>query len=158
MTTLCTECKIHPVHIKKRQLCSKCYQRFYRSRWRRGETIINPLSKLSAPTARRYQHQGELDFVRNFFLHKKWYYHPATFHLDGTTYSPDFYDADRNVWIEVSATRQAYDQGKRKYDLFQKLYPLLNFEIRSPTGELLEDLEKNKQKWAYQLNKYQANK
>lgn len=53
-------------------------------------------------------------------------------------YSPDFYDGNRNVFIEVIGSRQAYDQNKEKYDLMKKIFPKIKFEIRTPDGALLE--------------------
>jgi hypothetical protein len=61
------------------------------------------------------------------------------FKLNSEKYTPDFYDQERNVFIEVSGTKQAYQQSKHKYELFRDLYPNISFEIRKPTGELLND-------------------
>ena len=69
--------------------------------------------------------------------HQNWIAQPAQFSLNGLRYTPDFYDGERNVFIEVSNTRQAYSANKHKYELLRKLFPKLGFEVRKPSGELL---------------------
>jgi hypothetical protein len=93
----------------------------------------------------QYEQLGELEFIKNYFNHKNWIPQPANFYLDGLKYTPDFYDAERNVFVEVSRTRQAYGQNKHKYQLFRELFPQLNFEIRKPSGELLDETTRQKQ-------------
>lgn len=83
------------------------------------------------------RHQSERDFIANFFDHDDWEYEPVGFLLsNGEKYYPDFLDKKRGVYIEVAATRQAYYSNKHKYDLFNKDYPAIMFEIRKCTGEL----------------------
>ena len=94
------------------------------------------------PVDLRYQkpkHDREKVFAATFFNHSNWAYEPSTFHVNGEKYTPDFYDGKRDVFIEVTGTRQAYHQNKHKYDLFVKLYSNLNFEIRTPDGAILSD-------------------
>ena len=86
----------------------------------------------------------EVEFIKNFFSHSDWIHQPAQFRFDGTSYQPDFYDGYRNVFIEVAGTRQAYQQGKEKYDKFRKHYPKIKFEIRLPDGSLLNEESRNK--------------
>ena len=59
--------------------------------------------------------------------------------MDGEKYSPDFYDGEMNVFIEVVGTRQAYSENKDKYNLLRKYYPKINFEIRLSDGSLLDE-------------------
>jgi len=140
---LCRECHKEEVLIKKHQLCATCYGRLYRA----GK-LKSVKSKIGLPPNKKELHQitivkqereGEFLFVRNFFNHDNWLHQPALFHFDGKSYRPDFYDVERNMWIEVSRTRQAYFANKEKYQLFREHYPLLNFEIRTPTGEILDE-------------------
>jgi len=147
---LCSECNERQVQIDKWGVCLLCYGKLYRAGKipRKSFTARNPSNLFVEPTSRiaisRHERDGEIEFIRNYFHHKNWISHPATFHFDGSKYSPDFYDAERNVFIEVSATRQAYHSNKEKYDLFRQYYPFLNFEIRKPTGELLNEDSRDK--------------
>ena len=100
-----------------------------------------PEGVITPQTVKKHEHLGELHFIRNYFTHKNWIPQPALFSLNGKGYKPDFYDVERNTFIEVSGTRQAYHANKDKYDLFRKLYPKINFEIRKPNGELLKEDE-----------------
>ena len=133
---LCKECNKRALHIKKRKLCAICYQRLRRS----GECL--------SPTGKTISYKGakEIEFVRNYFNHKNWIHHPATFHIENEIYSPDFYDGEINTFIEVVGTRQAYHKNKHKYDLFRKIFPLLKFEIRTSDGKLLQN-KKNRIAW-----------
>lgn len=119
---LCIKCKKNPVFIKKRSLCVSCYQKEYRKR-----TTEMKKSHFSCT---------ELDFIKNFFTHNNWTFQPAIFRLEQDRYTPDFYDGERNVFIEVSGTRQAYHQNKTKYELFKRLYPKINFEVRNTDGNI----------------------
>jgi len=87
----------------------------------------------------RINHIAEIVFIKNFFDHKNWISQPAVFRMDNIKYIPDFYDGNRNVFIEVAGTRQAYHYNKAKYALFRKTYPLISFEIRFPSGEILDE-------------------
>lgn len=83
--------------------------------------------------------ERERQFALTFFDHKKWVHEPRFFYLsDGTKYHPDFYDAKRDVYIEVIGSRQAFYQNREKYTLFCKEYPSINFEFRTPDGKLVE--------------------
>ena len=129
----CIECHKKPIHNKKRKLCVRCYQRLRHQ----ASTANTSLLTEDNPFAGR----SEIEFIKNFFTHRDWIYHPALFRLNNEKYSPDFYDGERNMFIEVSATRQAYFFNKHKYELLRKLFPKLNFEIRKPSGELLNEDE-----------------
>lgn len=138
---LCITCRKNQIYIKKRGICALCYARLRRDQIKEGtwQTTIKLQKDLSLPTIHKYENQAEISFVQNYFTHKNWTYHPCTFRLDGTNYSPDFYDGERNVFIEVSGTRQAYHFNKKKYELFRKTFPKINFEIRKSSGELLNE-------------------
>ena len=133
---MCIECKERPVLIKKRGLCRNCYQRLKRT------GII--MSSNSAKGIVIDAHEREIEFIKNYFTHGDWRYKPAFFRFDNFRYSPDFYDGERNVFIEVAGTRQAYSANKEKYDAFRAAYPKLNFEIRKSDGTLLNENSRDK--------------
>lgn len=143
---LCIDCKKRPILNKKRKLCGCCYQRL---RMNVGRLLSPDGYPHDSRTQKKYSNQREVDFIKNYFTHSNWIYHPAFFKMDGESYSPDFYDAEKNVFIEVSGSRQAYHQNKEKYEKFKRYYPQLKFEIRNPNGDLISDLPKG-QKWAHQ--------
>ena len=64
------------------------------------------------------------------------------FRLSNCKYDPDFYDGERNVFIEVAGTGQAYYANLKKYLEFVKIFPKINFEVRKPTGELIDITQK----------------
>lgn len=108
--------------------------------WDRQLGIIKKEPIYKAPESiRKHEHRGEIDFIKTFFSHTNWIHQPGMFRLDQGKYSPDFYDCERNVFIEVSATKQAYSRNKDKYALFRKSFPKINFEIRKPDGTLLDE-------------------
>lgn len=116
----CKTCKVKQVKIAKWGLCSNCYQSFNRER------------KFTSSSHR------ELDFVKVFFNHENWQHHPCIFRLEGCNYEPDFYDGERNVFIEVVGSKQALQQNKAKYYLFRRMYPKIAFEVRYSNGDLLD--------------------
>lgn len=130
---LCIECNKKPVYNKKRKLCLSCYTELQRS-----GADISPLNT-DHRTKTKNRIAREMDFVKNYFTHQDWIYHPALFRFDSEKYSPDFYDAKTNTFIEVVGTRQAYFQNKDKYTLFKKYYSKIKFEIRFSNGELLDE-------------------
>lgn len=135
---ICIQCKTRPVAIKKRGLCQSCYMKAYR------ENKIKAGS--SFPVAEGFYYAGEMDFIRNYFTHNEWVYNPATFHLtnhmgEQVKYSPDFYDVRRDVFIEVSATRQAYFANAEKYRLLKAQMPKLKFEVRTNGGAKIDPLK-----------------
>lgn len=94
---------------------------------------------------------AEKDFIKIFFTHPNWIYEAVTFKLGKIKYTPDFYDANRNTFIEVIGTKQAFSEvmgtkkpvfaGNQKYKLLNKLYPKIKFEFRLSNGELLTTKE-----------------
>lgn len=138
---LCTRCGMFPITNKKRGLCSRCYQKerkekgpFLKGFGVFGEILLDP------QTEKKRQNYREIEFIKNYFSDPKNFIHqPAIFNLNGRKYTPDFYDIVRNVFIEVSGSRQAYFQNKDKYAMFQKYFPQINFEVRSPSGEIINE-------------------
>ena len=141
---LCIKCHGRPVHIKKRGLCSVCYQAFLRKSG--SVSTQKNLGDYCPKTQKEKIHKREIEFIKNFFAHNRWIYHPAVFYFNGLRYSPDFYDMERNAFIEVSGSRQAYHKNKDKYVMFRENYPEIKFEIRQPDGSLLNENDRNK-KW-----------
>lgn len=125
MNNVCIQCNKNPIYIQKRGLCARCY---YQARNYSKRTKTKPNWVI--------RHGKELEFVKNYFTHKDWFYHPVIFRLNGCNYEPDFYDATRNTFIEVSGTRQAFHANLEKYKLFIKTFPKINFEVRDIYGEL----------------------
>lgn len=85
------------------------------------------------------RYDREKEFVKNYFIHNNWSYEPTTFNLGDTKYTPDFYDAEKDIFIEVAGTRQAYHKNKDKYRRFRQIFPQLKFEIRTSSGEILKE-------------------
>jgi hypothetical protein len=141
----CIDCGSENIYNIKRQLCQKCYQK---ARKRSGG--FKPYLE-SDPSVRKHANRGEVHFIKNFFNHTNWKYQPVVFYLsDGTKYTPDFYDAERNVFIEVASTRQAYHENHKKYELFKLEFSKILLEVRDPLGRMVEKLEYG-EKWDFQL-------
>jgi len=135
---LCTSCGKRQVVIKKRQLCMTCYQRLYSRGKKHSGT---GLGGMACPvTVKKYENAAEIEFIRAYFDHPDWIHQPTIFRFTtGGSYTPDFYDKRKNVFIEVIGTRQAYHKNKDKYDLFRAEYPEIHFEIRKSDGSLLNE-------------------
>lgn len=123
MENICIKCKVKPIYVKKRKLCLKCYGQVRHIEYKER-------------VGRKILYHSEVEFIKNYFTHNNWVYQPAIFRLNGVNYEPDFYDGERNVFIEVSGTKQAFQANFDKYKLFIKTYPLIKFEIRDIYGEL----------------------
>ena len=134
----CIQCNVLAVAIKKRGLCLRCYQRQVRNE-KKASVGLSDVS--ASESIKKHENAAELEFVKNFFNHKNWFFEPTLFRFSGGHYTPDFYDAERNVFIEVAGTRQAYHANKEKYALFRKTFPLIKFEIRQSDGSLLDETE-----------------
>ena len=130
---LCSRCGERPVRHIKRRLCHRCYQILW---WAGGLTA--PVMLMETPDDPT-PYGKEMKFIKNFFTHSEWKHQPATFKINGKKYCPDFYDGERNVFIEVSGSRQAYHANKDKYRLFRELFPLISFEIRKTDGSILDE-------------------
>ena len=117
----CIECDERKIEVTKRSMCRRCYQRFINS----GGLVKKVFD-------------SEAEFIKNHFTHKNWIYEPVRFKLNGTTYTPDFYDQEKNVFIEVVGTKQAFHRNKEKYKEFKKIYPGINFEIRESNGKIID--------------------
>lgn len=141
----CIECNKRPIYIKKRELCVLCYGRL-----KKKGVDFTP-NGTALKTLQKYSNIREIEFVKNYFIHKNWVHHPAVFRLDEKTkYTPDFYDGEKDIFIEVAGTRQAFHKNKDKYDLLKKVFPLINFEVRTPIGELLQKDKKGRFIWNQQ--------
>ena len=140
---ICINCKQRPVHIKKRGLCAACYQRYHKSAGR----LITAEHNYSGIYAKGIDNNREIYFIKTFFTHNNWTHRPALFHLGSDKYTPDFYDGERNVFIEVSGSRQAYHQNKAKYELFRTIFPKIKLEIRTPDGKLLCETDNGRKEW-----------
>lgn len=126
----------------KRGLCRLCYQKLRR---KTGPFLKdNPERLLTPSTSKQHQHGREIEFIRSYFDHDNWIYQPASFRFDNELYSPDFYDGKRNVFIEVSGTRQAYHDNKEKYNKFRNTFPKIALEIRKSNGEILNEESRDK--------------
>ena len=127
------------MEIKKWTLCKQCYSRLYqrnqRGNFRKGDfTPGNVFGEV-------HGWKNEMEFIKIFFNHKNWIYEPAMFKSNGFRYTPDFYDGERNVFIEVAGTRQAFSDNKEKYIQFREIFPKITLEVRNTKGTLI-DIEK----------------
>ena len=148
MSDLCIKCDERPVFIKKRQLCSRCYQRAYLGLIKKEKTW-EPVSRVGKADRRI---RREMEFVKNYFIHKNWIHQPGLFRLNGENYSPDFYDGERNVFIEVIGSRQAFHQNKEKYEKMRIFFPKINFEVRTPDGAEIEIGDNLRVVWPSEVN------
>jgi hypothetical protein len=154
---LCMSC-YHKAYAKTNSERIKKYQIEYRQKMSQAALLLNGPKEVKETVAERelrsveslihsrvklnYKssdilNANEIEFVENFFQHTDWVHHPCSFRLSNMSYTPDFYDKRRNVFIEVSGTRQAYHQNKLKYQLLTQEFPAINFEIRKVNGLLL---------------------
>lgn len=132
--SICKVCKKLPVVIKKYQMCLRCYQKE-----RKNGTMGNATKEIvSRPTENKEGWVREMEFVKCFFVHSNWVHRPGIFRMNGTSYAPDFYDGERNIFIEVAGTRQAYSLNKEKYLMMEKYFPKIGFEVRQHTGSLID--------------------
>ena len=68
----------------------------------------------------------------------KWRHEAVRFLVNGHYYIPDFYDMERNVFIEVSGSPQAFYANLKKYKEVVRAYPKIQFEFRHPDGRLID--------------------
>ena len=66
---------------------------------------------------------------------RKWQYPAPRFKLQNTTYRPDFYLPEENLYIEVIGSRQAFHVNKNKIFQFKKEYPYINFQVVDYLGK-----------------------
>jgi len=57
----------------------------------------------------------------------KWQYEPKAFDLGKTTYTPDFYLPESNIYIEIKGWWR--DDAKSKFELFKKLYSKIKIKL-----------------------------
>ena len=84
---------------------------------------------------------------------KEWQYPTKRFDLGNTTYRPDFYLPNENLYIEVIGTRQAYHANKNKIFKFRKLYPFVKFIIVDFTNQIYPNI-KYPYKWFPKIEPY----
>ena len=82
MENLCIVCKTRPIDVKKRQMCRPCYHK----------TRYEEYKKRTGFTNKNIRYDTEVMFIKNYFTHNNWIYHPVFFRLDGCGYEPDFVD------------------------------------------------------------------
>ena len=135
---LCINCKENAIQIKCRKLCRKCYMKLR-------------LEKKGGIPDRNWMipYSREIEFIKNYFTHKNWFYHPVIFRMNGFRYEPDFYDNERNVFIEVAGTRQAYHENLEKYKVFVDSFPHFNLEVRHINGNLIDINAKRQPKYSW---------
>ena len=63
-----------------------------------------------------------------------WQFPCKRFKLRATTYRPDFYLPEKDIYIEVVGSRQAFHLNKYKFVEFLKLYPTIKFKIADWKG------------------------
>lgn len=128
---LCIECGKMPIHIKKHKLCQRCYGQAYRAK-----KAKQPRDKASAEQLKvNSVHKREMEFIKNYFTHRNWKYEPCTFWLGEHCYFiPDFYDGEKNIFIEVIGSRQRYHIAKPKYAMFGEQFPGMILSLRMPDG------------------------
>lgn len=87
------------------------------------------------------------------YLDKNWSYEPETFvlNIDGkkTTYTPDFYLSDEDVWVEVKGFWRN-DLSKKKYDVFSETHNTILVDEE----KYLELQEEYKDKVLWELKRY----
>ena len=66
---------------------------------------------------------------------RKWEYPAQRFQLKNTTYRPDFFLPDENLYIEVVGTRQAYHANKHKIAEMKETYPNIRFVVMNVDGK-----------------------
>jgi hypothetical protein len=129
MEDRCVQCKKNPVYIKKRNLCSGCYQKLRSSgalETRRSSVVRQRIGFMNArESAFASQH-----------LKAGWILHPCTIRLlGGGVYTPDFWDPERKAFLELVGTRQAYYSNRAKYEDVMKAYPTVPLIIVDLTNK-----------------------
>jgi hypothetical protein len=125
---LCSQCEERPIAYKKSNLCTACYQKNRKKR----------VGSISVSERQFSTQPREILFIKNYFRHSNWLYHPITFNFSDFSYTPDFFDLDRQTFIEVVGTRQAFHQNKNQYIMVKQTFPCFSFEIRDVLGGLVD--------------------
>ena len=97
----CKQCK--EPEVVALGLCGKCYRVQYRKK--NKEKIKAHLKKRHNESYGAYPR--EVAFIRNYFTHKNWAFHPAIFRLDIGHYEPDFWDGEAKVFCDHEPKRIA---------------------------------------------------
>jgi len=70
---------------------------------------------------------------------RKWEYPARRFKLKNTTYQPDFFLPNENLYIEVVGyTNQSYQRNKHKYLELKRIYPNIHFIVVDYKGNPFE--------------------
>jgi hypothetical protein len=135
MENKCISCKEKIIAYKKVGLCMSCYQKEYRKKYAASPNKVG----FSETSLKKYKDSREIEFIKNYFTHPNWVHHPGMFRLTGYSYQPDFYDGERNCFIEVAGSRQAYHANKEKYATFRSIFPKILLEIRTQDGVIIDE-------------------
>lgn len=114
-----------------------------------SDDALNARASIGIGNGNPKLNRREKEFFNVYFANRECI-RPGFFPLDHdgfTKYFPDFYDPERDVYIEVAGTHQAYNSNRDKYKTFQSQYDDLNFEFRRHTVELLEFHKSGRVKW-----------
>ena len=96
----------------------------------------------TAVATRPFAHRSEAEFARILdFYGVRWQYEATTFPMshreDGrvaSSFAPDFYLPDLNLWVELTTIRQALMRQKRKkLQRFSTLYPDIRIKLLGAT-------------------------
>lgn len=130
----CIDCG-QTLHTIKAIRCRNCKDKFYSGK-------KSPrFGKIYHPKYIRYKHiwfhsSYENNFARWCCLNYiKWQYEPKTFNLGNTTYTPDFYLPEYDIYIEIKGYWR--DDAKKKFNLFRKRY---NKQIKVFTNKDLNNI------------------
>lgn len=103
--------------------------------WQRNFGIKNPMFGKKAKNSKGNYYKNiymrssyEIAFAK--WLNKnniEYQYEPKTFDLYNSTYTPDFYLPEKNLWIEIKGFW--WKDAKEKFKLFNKLYPKRKIKI-----------------------------
>jgi len=81
--------------------------------------------------------KNEITFIKNYFDHENWIWHPINLQLRVGSYLPDFYDGKKGIFIEVvGPIPTAFRENIEKYVQFITCYPSLKLEFRTMDGQL----------------------
>ena len=75
---------------------------------------------------------------------RKWEYPCQRFDLGNTTYQPDFYLPNEDLYIEVVGTKNAYSANREKILKFKRKYPHIKFVVLDFKGNPYPPVGKSK--------------
>ena len=80
-------------------------------------------------TKNKIKHRAEIEFAKGYTSSQNLIYQPALFRFNGTSYQPDFYDREMDLFFEIVGSRQAFHQSESKIEQFKLNYPHIKLEI-----------------------------